>query len=108
MEAPWETALRETKEETGLDVKLTDLSGVYLKPSQNSSNPHMIFTFTADVTAGKLTKNEEAADFAYFTSGEEPENSLLKHIERVADAVDPRRDKTIFKTQTAPPESGPA
>jgi hypothetical protein len=46
-----------------------------------------------------LTKNEEAADFGYFAPGEEPENSLPKHLERVADAVDPGRDKTVFKVQ---------
>ncbi len=98
MEAPWETAVRET----GLDVRLDDLSGVYLKPAQNSKKSEMIFTFTASVNGGQLTKNEEAADFAYFASGEEPENSLPKHIERVADAVHPGRDKTVFKVQEKP------
>jgi 8-oxo-dGTP pyrophosphatase MutT (NUDIX family) len=99
MEAPWETAVRETKEETGLDVTLDDLSGVYLKAAVTGENPHMVFTFTGTVHGGSLTKNEEAADFGYFAPGEEPENSLPKHLERVADAVDPGRDKTVFKVQ---------
>lgn len=102
MEPPWETAVRETKEETGLDVRLDDLSGVYLKPAADGGSPHMVFTFTGTVNGGKLTKNEEAADFSYFASGEEPGNSLPKHLERVADAVDPRRDKTVFKVQESP------
>lgn len=99
MEAPWETAVRETKEETGLDVALDDLSGVYVKPAVNGAAPHMIFAFTGTAFGGKLTRNEEAADFAYFAPGSEPENSLPKLIERVADAVDVRRNKTVFRVQ---------
>lgn len=101
-EAPWETAVRETKEETGLDVVLDDLTGVYLKPSKNGRHSQMIFTFTGTATGGQLTLNAEAAEFAYFVPGEEPENSLPKHLERVADAVDPGRAKTVFKTQESP------
>jgi ADP-ribose pyrophosphatase YjhB (NUDIX family) len=99
MEPPWEAAVREVKEETGLDVQLNDLSGVYLKPARDESGRHMVFTFTATVSGGKLTENEEAAEFAYFSPGEEPEKSLPKHLERVADAADSRRNKTVFRVQ---------
>jgi ADP-ribose pyrophosphatase YjhB (NUDIX family) len=99
MEPPWEAAVRETKEETGLDVQLSDLSGVYLKPARDGANPHMIFTFTATVTGGTLTRNEEAADFAYFSPGEEPENCRANHRGRAADAGDPRRNKTAFRVE---------
>jgi 8-oxo-dGTP pyrophosphatase MutT (NUDIX family) len=105
MEPPWETAVRETKEETGLNVQLDDLSGVYLKPSSDGFNPHMVFTFTGTIISGQLTLNEEAAEFAYFAPGDEPENSLHKHLERVADAVDPNRDKTLFRLQTFPADA---
>jgi 8-oxo-dGTP pyrophosphatase MutT (NUDIX family) len=99
MEAPWETAVREVKEETGLDVTLDDLSGVYLKSNDAEDKPHMIFTFSGTVWGGQLTKNKEAADFGYFLPGEEPENAIPKHVERVADAVDPMRNKTVFRVQ---------
>ncbi len=99
MEAPWETAVREVKEETGLDVTVDDLSGVYLKPTEAGERPHIVFAFTGTVEGGRLTRNEEAADFGYFLPGEEPENSLGKHLERVADAVDLERNKTVFKVQ---------
>jgi ADP-ribose pyrophosphatase YjhB (NUDIX family) len=102
MEPPWETAVREAKEETGLDVTLDDLSGVYLKTNDPEGKPHMVFTFTGTIKGGKLTKNEEAADFGYFLPGEEPENTLAKHIERVADAVDPMRNRTVFREQLSP------
>ncbi|MCI0731879.1 MAG: NUDIX domain-containing protein [Chloroflexi bacterium] len=96
-EAPWETAVRETREETGLAVRLADLSGVYVKTAENK----MLFTFTAEVTGGTLTPNAEAAGFAYFAPGQEPANTLPRHVERVADATRPR-DTTVFRLQDGP------
>jgi ADP-ribose pyrophosphatase YjhB (NUDIX family) len=97
-EAPWDTAVRETKEETGLNVRPVDLSGVYVKSEPLS----LIFAFTAAVMGGALQLNPEAADFAYFEPGQEPANSLPKHLERVADAVDPDRLITRFRRQDGP------
>jgi ADP-ribose pyrophosphatase YjhB (NUDIX family) len=99
LEPPWETAVREAKEETGLDVVLNDLSGVYLKSNDPDGRPHMVFAFTGTVAGGQLTTNPEASEFAYFMPGEEPDNIFVKHVERVADAVDPKRKKTIFRAQ---------
>ena len=97
LEAPWETAERETKEETGLRVTALDLSGVYTKPEASE----VVFTFLGHVTGGALSENEEAAEFAYFAPGEEPANSLPKHVERVADAAGPQKT-TLFRAQTGP------
>ncbi|MFW6063220.1 MAG: NUDIX hydrolase [Chloroflexota bacterium] len=97
-EPPWQTALRETREETGLEVTLTHLSGVYTKPPQDE----VVFTFLAEHSGGELRRNAEAAEFAYFAPGEEPENSLPKHVERVADAAGVV-DTTVFREQAGPP-----
>ncbi len=96
-EAPWTTAIRETREETGLSVELTGCTGIYVKPASNS----MLFTFTARVKGGTLTTGDEAADFAYFRSGSEPDNALPKHVERVADAMS-HEDATLFRIQDGP------
>lgn len=98
MEAPWETAIRETREETGLDVTLLHLSGVYIKPQKN----RILFTFLARADGGQLEENAEAADFAYFAPGDEPPNTLPKHAERVADAAGPQKT-TLFREQSGPP-----
>jgi ADP-ribose pyrophosphatase YjhB (NUDIX family) len=98
MEAPWETAVRETHEESGLAVRLVDLSGVYVKAPLN----RMLFTFTAATTGGRLTTGPEAAEFAYFTPGEEPANSLPNHVERVRDAVN-ANEYTVFRRQGETP-----
>lgn len=94
-EPPWETAVRETREETGLQVQLTHLSGVYAKPEKQE----VILTFTAEAAGGALTPNSEAAEFRYFAAGEEPPNALPKHVERVADAVGPG-ETTFFRRQS--------
>ncbi len=97
-EAPWETAVRETQEETGLDVQLTDLSGVYLKPESST----LIFNFLGKIVGGQLNKGPESAAFANFKPGQEPENTLPKQAERVADATGPR-ETTLFRVQTGKP-----
>ncbi len=96
-EAPWATAIRETREESGLDVDLTGCSGIYVKPKRNQ----MVFTFTARIVGGKLTTGDEAAAFAYFSPGNEPDNTLPKHIDRVTDAVS-LQGATQFRIQDGP------
>lgn len=94
-ESPWQTAVRETREETGLQVRLTHLSGVYTKPEKQE----LLLTFTAEAAGGSLILNSEAAEFHFFASGEEPPNALPKHVERVADAVGPG-ETTFFRRQS--------
>lgn len=96
-EAPWVTAVRETREETGLAITLDGLSGIYVKPGN-----HMIFVFSARSAGGTLAPNEEAAEFAYFAPGQEPPNTLQKHVARVADATGPD-EVTLFRRQDEPP-----
>ena len=93
-EPPWQTAARETYEETGCQVQLTNLSGVYVK----NKKAWIIFAFTATITAGQLTTGPEAATFAWFQPGEEPTNSLSLHRTRAADACAPM-GKVVFQKQ---------
>lgn len=99
-EAPWQTAVRETVEETGLEIELTDLSGVYVKPGDGQ----IILTFTAQALGGQLTTGAETAELAYFAPGAEPDNTLALHPSRVADALTPH-DTPVFRKQQKPPES---
>ncbi len=82
-EPPWETAVRETLEETGCQVKLCDLTSI----NSYSNEANLTFNYTAEIVSGQLTTGSEAADFAWFLPGEEPSNSVQQHLERVADAV---------------------
>jgi 8-oxo-dGTP diphosphatase len=94
-EPPWETAVRETREETGLTVTLTDLTSVHVYENE----AHAVFTFTADIESGTLTRGDESEDFAWFLPGEEPENCFEQHKIRVADAVS-ADEITQFRHQT--------
>ncbi|VAW31065.1 hypothetical protein MNBD_CHLOROFLEXI01-2979 [hydrothermal vent metagenome] len=82
-EPPWETAVRETLEETGCQVRLLALTSV----NSYTDEANLTFTFTADIVGGELTTGAEAAAFAWFQPGEEPANSIPQHRERVADAA---------------------
>ncbi len=98
LEAPWEVATREAREETGLTVRLTDLSGVYVKPATNE----ILFTFLGQSVQAPLQTTAEAAEFGYFAPGQEPANALPKQLQRAADALDPSQT-THFRLQSGPP-----
>ena len=49
-EAPWECVIREVKEETGFDVKIEKLSGIYSKPTQNE----IVFQYICTVIGGGI------------------------------------------------------
>jgi 8-oxo-dGTP diphosphatase len=96
-ELPTEAAIRETREETGLEVKIERLVGVYSKPNNND----LVFVFTARVLGGRLTLNEEADHLDYFALDALPQNTIPKHVERILDAVT-YQPQPIFRCQTSP------
>ena len=95
-ELPTETAIRETCEETGLDVKLERLVGVYSKPQDND----LVFVFTAEIIGGKLAFTDEADQIEYFALDDLPVNTIPKHIERIRDAA-AQHAEPIFRHQAS-------
>lgn len=93
-EPPWETAVRETYEETGCRVRLCELTSV----NSYTDEPNLTFNFTAEIISGQLTTGPEAADFAWFLPGQEPANAVPQHCERVADAGTPANG-VVFRKQ---------
>jgi 8-oxo-dGTP pyrophosphatase MutT (NUDIX family) len=93
-EPPWETAVRETHEETGCQVQLCDLTSV----NSYSNEANLTFNFTAEIVSGQLTTGPESAAFAWFQPGVEPANSPPQHRERVADACH-GTDGVVFRKQ---------
>ncbi|NKB68516.1 MAG: NUDIX domain-containing protein [Candidatus Latescibacteria bacterium] len=81
-EAPWEGAVREVREETGLEVAVEKLVGVYGK---GPARDDLVFTFLCRVTGGHLTTTDEACEVGYFGRDYIPANTLAKHLERIAD-----------------------
>lgn len=82
-EKPDECVVREVREETGLNVAVDRLVGVYSKTRRNE----LVFAFTCHITGGMLTETDEGDASAYFAIDQLPENILHKHIERIHDAA---------------------
>lgn len=83
-ELPTECVIREVREETGLEVSVEHLVGVYGKPGRNE----LVFAFECRITGGELCISSESDENCYFLPEELPHNTLLKHAERVLDALE--------------------
>jgi ADP-ribose pyrophosphatase YjhB (NUDIX family) len=81
-ELPDEAAIRETREETGLKVKIKDLVGIYGKPHRDE----LVFVFIGEVVGGKLKVMAESDESHYFKTKKLPVNTIPKHVERIRDA----------------------
>ncbi len=71
-EAVERAALREAVEETGLELELQDLLGVYSYPGY----PVVLIVYLARVLGGSLTPNSEALEARVFAPGEIPWDQL--------------------------------
>ena len=84
-ELPTEAVIRETREETGLEVFIERLVGVYGKDDRNE----LVFAFVCRVVGGELTLSDEADKHRYFSMDQIPPNTLSKQVERIQDALHP-------------------
>lgn len=82
-ETPWDAAVRETREEVGLDVEVDRLTGVY----DRSPDGDPVLVFACRVLAGTATTTEEAVRVGWFESDELPAEINPYQPERIADAV---------------------
>jgi ADP-ribose pyrophosphatase YjhB (NUDIX family) len=89
-----EACEREVLEETGLNVRVKRLVGVYSHPDQlvvypDGNKAHVVaLHFQAEITAGELGLSNETTDFGYFTLEEiEGLEMLGRHKERIIDTL---------------------
>ena len=87
-----ETCLRETLEETGLQVRIVRLLGVYSSPHRlveySDGNRYQIvaLNFEAEPIGGTLTVSDETTDYGYFSWGEIKRMDVMEtHMERLTD-----------------------
>jgi ADP-ribose pyrophosphatase YjhB (NUDIX family) len=93
-ELPTEAAIRETREETGLNIKIKDLVGVYGKENRDE----LVFVFLGKAMGGKLKKTAESDENRYYKLEKLPENTIPKHVDRIQDASK-NKSKPIFRMQ---------
>ncbi len=93
-----EGLMREVREETGLEVEVGRLVGVYSKPQKHE----LVLVFRAKVTGGSMVPSDEADYHTWVTPAELDGVKLLpKHRERIDDAL---RDEqaAVVKDQREP------
>jgi len=94
-ESPLDGLKREVREETGLEIGVSKLTGVYSKENKNE----IVFAFICNVTDGRIILNDEADRVEYFEIEKIPHNTSAKQIERIMDATQ-NPAEVIFKVQT--------
>lgn len=92
-ESAAEACAREVWEETGLQVKIERLIGVYTSPNRIVTYPDgnrwqlVALNFEAKVVEGELQLSDETTDFGYFSRDAMEQLDLMEHHqERIKDA----------------------
>ena len=82
-----QAAVRETREETGLEIELTRLVGVYSRPSGRTGGLHLIL-FAAQLIGGSLAPQPgEVIEMGYFSADALPQPMLWGHHQQAIDAL---------------------
>jgi ADP-ribose pyrophosphatase YjhB (NUDIX family) len=85
-ETPEEAAVRETREETGLEVRVVSLVGVFREPAGLSrAHPIVSVLYRCEVVGGELAPSGEAKRVCYWDPDEVPD--WHGHHERLARAA---------------------
>lgn len=74
-----EAAVREAKEETGLDVAITDTVGVYDAPGRDPRGPVVSIVFEAETDEKELTAATDAREARWFGLDELPPEMGFDH-----------------------------
>ena len=89
-----EACVREVLEETGLEVRVTRLIGIYTSPDLVIEYPDgnriqpVAFSFEAEIVAGEPGLSDETTEVGYFNLDEMNGLDLMEHHkERIHDAV---------------------
>jgi len=100
-ETPVQAAIREVREETGLDIRLTSLVGLYSMPQWTVMNS-TIAVFAANISGGTMKADPiETIDIEFFTEPHLPQRLMWWHGQRIADAFKGVGGSAVW-TQDAP------
>lgn len=96
-ETPWEAVVREVREETGFEVAVERLQGIYVKPETDD----LVFSFICAIRGGAITLNDEADRIDWFAKDDLPPNTSPKQQARILDALAPA-EKVVLRAQFGP------
>lgn len=89
-----QTAIREVKEETGLDIRLRRVVGLYSTPKQGG----LAVCFEGEVTGGTLRADNEISECAFFTPGELPA-PVRSHLHQRVEDCRRGSPRAVVRTQ---------
>jgi 8-oxo-dGTP diphosphatase len=81
-----QAAVREAKEETGLDVELVRIVGVYSDPNRDPRGHTVSICFLAGEVGGELKADTDAKEARSFASSSLPAKLAFDHAQMLADA----------------------
>lgn len=85
-ESPEQTAVREAKEETNLDVKLTRLHGVY--SGRDDPRVHVVLiVYEAEVIGGELRAGDDAEEARFFPLQALPDNIAFRSHRQIVEEI---------------------
>ena len=89
-----ESIVREVKEETGLDVEILRITGVYSNPHRvlvydDGNRAHVVaLNFEVRILGGSLTVSDETTAFGWYSATDLAVlNVVDSHVERITDAL---------------------
>ena len=89
-----EAAIREVKEETGLDVRLRRVVGLYSKPGEDG----LAVCFEGEVIGGTLKADHEITECRYFPHDRLPE-SIREHLRQRIEDFRGNFSHVVIRTQ---------
>lgn len=81
-----EAAIRETKEETGLDIEVKSLVGVYSRLGE-TNDIHAVLYIAKPIGGELKVQDGETLEVKYFSMSELPDEILFGHKRRIMDAL---------------------
>jgi 8-oxo-dGTP diphosphatase len=98
-EPPWDAAVREVSEETGLEIEVERLVGTYVKEQETD----LVFVFAATLVGGELRASDESDAAAFFPATGLPSPTSDNHRNRIDDALR-NEERAVLRVQ---PSQGP-
>jgi ADP-ribose pyrophosphatase YjhB (NUDIX family) len=92
-----EAAVREAREETGLEVKLIGILGVYSDPSRDPRGHNISTVFVAEPAGGDLKASDDAQDAKWFNLEEISQDDMsFDHSKILRDYLEWRKTKRTY------------
>ncbi|MBI5733815.1 MAG: NUDIX hydrolase [Candidatus Kerfeldbacteria bacterium] len=84
-ESPAAGARREIKEETGLEIELVDLLGIFMDEYGPGGDPTLNICYLAKITAGEPKPADDVDELRWFTASDLPKNLAFKNSREIID-----------------------